>query len=360
MATAETSAAGPRKDAFATAGRRFRRCALAALLVLPFALAAGLAALGPAGAQDISFFRIGTGSTAGTYFPVGGIIASAISSPPGSRDCERGGSCGAAGLVAVAQSTRGSVDNVRQIQEGTLESGFSQSDIAYWAARGEELFLDGGPLKSLRAIANLYPETVHLVVRRDAGIEKVADVRGKKISVDRPGSGTRVDALLVLRAFGIEEKDIEIFSLASGAASDALREGEIDGFFFVAGTPATAVLELTEAALVRLVPITGPEVDKLLEERPFFARQTLSVGAYPGVPATETLSVGAQWIVSDRVPEEVVYEITRALWHPSTRQLLDKGHPKGSQIMLENALDGLGVPLHPGAERYYREAGLLK
>jgi hypothetical protein len=331
----------------------------AALLPLLLALALGLGLAGAA-AQNVSFFRIGTGSTAGTYFPIAGILASAISSPPGSRECEGGGSCGVSGLVAVAQSTRGSVDNVQQIEAGTLESGFVQSDIAYWAFRGEELFLTGGPLKSLRAIANLYPETIHLVVRSDAGIKTVADIKGKRISLDRPGSGTRVDAQLVLRAFGIAEADLETFALGSGAATDALREGEIDGFFFVAGTPATAVLELAEEALVELVPIAGPEVDKLLEEVPFFARHALPAATYPGLSAVDTLSVGAQWVVSEKVPEETVYAITQALWHPTTRQLLDEGHPTGTRILLEKALDGLGVPLHPGAERYYREAGLLK
>jgi hypothetical protein len=331
----------------------------AALLPLLLALALGLSLAGAA-AQNVSFFRIGTGSTAGTYFPIAGILASAISSPPGSRECEGGGSCGVSGLVAVAQSTRGSVDNVQQIEAGTLESGFVQSDIAYWAFRGEELFLTGGPLKSLRAIANLYPETIHLVVRSDAGIKTVADIKGKRISLDRPGSGTRVDAQLVLRAFGIAEADLETFALGSGQAADALRVGEIDGFFFVAGTPATAVLELAEEALVDLVPISGPEVDKLLAERPFFARQALPERTYPGIPAIETLSVGAQWVVSAAVPEETVHAITGALWHPTTRELLDTGHPKGSQIVLDKALEGLGIPLHPGAERYYREAGLLK
>lgn len=336
-----------------------RRGIRAALLLVPLIALAGALTAGQAAAQDIRFFRIGTGSTAGTYFPVGGLIASAISSPPGSRDCERGGSCGVPGLVAVAQSTRGSVDNVRQIADGTIESGFSQSDVAYWAYYGEELFLTGGPLTSLRAIANLYPETIHLVARSDSGIKSVADLKGKKISLDRPGSGTRVDALLVLRAYGLAAKDLEVFSLAPGAAVDALREGEIDGWFFVAGTPATAVLELAEEALIDLVPLTGPEADKLLANRPFFARQILPVGVYPGIAATETLSVGAQWVVSDKVPEEEVYQITRSLWHPSTRQLLDKGHPKGSRIVLEKALDGLGIPLHPGAARYYREVGML-
>jgi len=346
----------------AAKGPAGRRAGRRRLHVVALLLALGAAALAAGGslAQNIAFFRIGTGSTAGTYFPIGGILASAISSPPGSRDCAGGGSCGVSGLVAVAQSTQGSVDNVRQIEEGTLESGFVQSDIAYWAYRGEELFLTGGPLKSLRAIANLYPETIHLVVRADAGIESVAGIKGKRISLDRPGSGTRVDARLVLQAYGIAESDFEAFALGSGAAADALRAGELDGFFFVAGAPATAVLELAEEDLIELVPIAGPEADKLLEERPFFVRQTLPADSYPGLAATDTLSVGAQWVVSAAVPEETVYAITAALWHPTTRQLLDEGHPKGSQIVLEKALEGLGIPLHPGAERYYRETGLLK
>src|SRR3546814_5973742 len=165
------------------------------------------------------------------------------------RSCVGGGSCGVSGLFAVAQSTRAAVDNARQIQAGTLESGFVQSDIAYWAYHGEELFLTGGPLKALRAIANLYPETVHLVARSDAGIKTVADIKGKRISLDRPGSGTRVDAHLVLQAFGIADSDFEAFALGSGAEADALREGEIDGFFFVAGTPATAGLQLAGESL---------------------------------------------------------------------------------------------------------------
>jgi hypothetical protein len=188
----------------------------------------------------------------------------------------------------------------------------------------------------------------------------VADIKGKRISLDRPGSGTRVDALLMLRAFGMEVGDLDVSALASGAAADALREGELDGFFFVAGTPATAVLELAEDGLVDLVPLAGPAVDKLFADSPFFAKQSLPAGTYPGIGAVDTLSVGAQWIVSDKVPEETVYNITRALWHASTRQLLDAGHPKGRQMVLAKALDGLGIPLHPGAERYYREAGLLK
>ena len=336
-----------------SAGRRLFAilAGLSLLLVLSVSLVA---------AQDIRFFRIGTGSTAGTYFPVGGIIASAISSPPGSRDCERGGSCGVPGLVAVAQSTRGSVDNVRQIRDGSLESGFSQSDVAFWAFNGQALFEEEGAMTGLRAIANLYPETLHLVVRFDSGIKSIADIKGKRISLDRKGSGTRVDALLVLKAFGISEDDLQVEALGSGAAADALREAEIDGFFFVAGTPAVAVQELAEEALVELLPIGGEGAERLLADYPFFAKHVVAAGTYPGIGETETISVGAQWLVSESVPEEIVYQITRSLWHPSTRQLLDKGHPKGQQIVIEQALEGLGVPLHPGAERYYQETGALQ
>ncbi len=324
------------------------------------ALAGTLAVLVPLAltAQEIHFFRIGTGSTAGTYFPVGGIIASAISKPPGSRDCAAGGSCGVPGLIAVAQSTEGSVANVMGIASGTLESGLSQADVSYWAYTGEGIFKKDGALTKLRAVANLFPEAVHLVVRRDSNIESVADLRGKRISLDREGSGSRVDALLILKAYGLRLKDITAEAWAAGAAVDLLRAGELDGFFMVVGTPAAAVAELADDSLIRLIPIAGPKADKLREDYPFFSADRIAPGTYLNVPTTETLSVGAQWLVSADVPEELVYGITRALWDPSTRRLLDNGHPKGRLINIDSALDGLVVPLHPGARRYYEEAGL--
>jgi len=306
-------------------------------------------------AQDVTFFRIGTGSTSGTYFPIGGLLANAISKPPGSRDCDQGGSCGVPGLIAVAQSTEGSVSNIRGIADGSLESGLAQADIAYWAYRGEGIFKKTGPVTSLRSIASLFPESVHLVVGRDKGIRSVADLRGHRISLDREGSGTRVDALLILKAFGLSLGDIDAQALSADDAADALRAGEIDGFFMVVGTPANAVVSLADDSLITLIPIGGPEVDALKERYPFFSRDHIASGTYFNVPDTETLAVGAQWLVSETVPEDLVYEITRALWHKNTRQLLDNGHPRGRQITLQTALDGLVVPLHPGARRYYGE-----
>jgi len=251
-----------------------------------------------AAAQDIQYHRIGTGSTAGTYFPIGGIIAGAISKPPGSRDCEVGGSCGVPGLIAVAQSTAGSVANVMGIAEGTLESGLCQADISYWAYNGKGAFAKTGPIDKLRAVANLFPEAVHVVVRRGAGIATLAELRGKRVSIDREGSGSRVDALLILEAFGLNLGDIEAEALAAGEAADRLRAGELDAFIMVVGTPATAVVGLAEDSLIALLPVAGPEAQGLREKYPFFHEDRIEAGTYFNLPATTTLSVGAQWLVS--------------------------------------------------------------
>jgi TRAP transporter TAXI family solute receptor len=260
------------------------------------------------------------------------------------------------GLIAVALSTEGSVENVMGIAEGTLESGLSQADISYWAYNGKGIFAETGPIEKLRAVANLFPEAVHVVVRRDAGVHSLADLRGKRVSLDREGSGTRVDALLILEAFGLGLDDIEAEALAAGDAADRLRAGELDAFIMVVGTPANAVTGLAEDSEITLVPIAGPEADALRKKYPFFAQDRIEAGTYFNVPAIETLSVGAQWLVSADLPEELVYGLTRALWHGTTRRLLDNGHPKGRAIQKVSALDGLAVPLHPGAQRYYEEA----
>ncbi len=341
---------------FFISSRRMSAGLMAAFVVATLSLLAVSAGR----ADQINFFRIGTGSTGGTYFPVGGIIANAISNPPGSRACERGGSCGVPGLIAVAQSTEGSVANVNQLGLGLLDSGFSQADVSFWAYRGEGIFKDEGGVPGLRAIANLFPESVHLVVRRDSGVRSVRDLKGLRISTDLEGSGTRVDALLILEAYGLGLDDFEAVAASSGIAADMLRAGELDGFFIVAGTPVNAVKFLAADSLVTLVPIDGEEAETLRQAYPFFAEETIASGTYFNVPATRTLSVGAQWLVTDRSDEELVYQLTRSLWHDSTRQMLLRGHPKGRLITLDTAISGLGVPLHDGARRYYREVGLIE
>jgi TRAP transporter TAXI family solute receptor len=335
--------------------RGLGRFAVAALAV------AGIAA-GTLAAQEMKFFRIGTGGTAGTYFPIGGLLANAISNPPGSRPCEEGGSCGVSGLVATALASNGSVANINAIGSGALESGFSQSDINYWAYTGTGIFKDQGKVEKLRAIANLYPESIHLVARADAGIQAVEDLAGKRVSLDEPGSGTLVDARIILTAHGLSEEDIEAEYLKPDQASDRMRDGAMDAFFFVGGFPASAIAELAATGPeITLVPIEGEAARAILDEHEFFAEHTIPGGTYEGIDEdVQSLSVGAQWVTSAEQPEELIYGITKALWNDNTRKLLDAGHAKGEMITLETALDGVAVPLHPGAERFYREAGALE
>src|ERR1044071_8955007 len=215
-------------------------------------------------AQDVKFFRIGTGGTAGTYYPIGGLIANAISNPPGSRACNEGGSCGVPGLVATAVASNGSVANINGIVSGQLESGFTQSDVAYWAYTGTGVY-DGKPkVAELRLIANLYPETIHIVVRKDAGIKTPFDLKFKRVSLDEPGSGTLVDARLILASFNITKKDIKPEYLKPNQAGDKLRDGSLDAFFFVGGYPTSAIAELASAGGgIDLLPLAGPEIDRL-------------------------------------------------------------------------------------------------
>ena len=310
-------------------------------------------------AQSMMLFRIGTGGVAGTYYPIGGLLAAIISSPPGARPCEAGGSCGVPGLVAIVQSSNGSVANVEGIASGQLESGFVQSDVAFGAFNGTGAFADRAPVPGLRALASLYMESVHLVVAADSGILQIGDLRGKRVSLDNLGSGTQIDALLILDANGLTVDDLDAQFIKPEQSTRAMVAGELDAFFIVAGYPTPSVLEMSRDHAARLLPIDGPLIDALVEAYPFFSRDVIPAGVYPGVPTTPTLGVVAQWLVHERLDEELAHDITAALWHPSHRPLLDAGHTKGRAITLETALDGLGIPLHPGAERYYREMGML-
>jgi TRAP transporter TAXI family solute receptor len=310
--------------------------------------------------QQIVFFRIGTGGQIGTYFPVGGLIANAISNPPGSRPCADGGSCGVPGLVATAVATGGSDANVMGLASGRMQSAFVQSDIAHWAQTGTGLYEGRVRVEELRAIANLYPESIHVVRRKSSPIATIADLKGKRVSLDEKGSGTLIAARLILAAYGLSENDIQPEYLKSRAAGEKLLAGQLDAFFSVSGWPEGAVAELAAAADVALVPIDGAEAAALTQQNTWFSSGEIPSSAYRNVEQTKTLSVNAVWVTTSKQPEKLIHDVTAALWHPATRKLLDSGHAKGRLIRLETALQGLGLPLHPGATAFYREAGLVK
>jgi len=264
-------------------------------------------------------------------------------------------------LIATAVASNGSVANINGILGGSLEAGFTQSDVAYWAYSGPGPF-DGKPkAQDLRLIATLYPESIHLVARKGSGIKTVADLRGKRVSMDEPGSGTLVDVRLILGAFGMTDKDIKAEYLKPNQAGDKLKDGGLDAFFFVGGAPAGAISELASSgAGIELVPIVGPEIDKLRSQQEFFTPDTIAANTYQNVGEVKTISVNAQLVTSAKLPEQTVYDIVKALYSDATRKTLDNGHAKGKLITKENAVKGAGIPFHAGAEKYYKEVGLLK
>lgn len=299
------------------------------------------------GAQAQQFFRIGTGGTAGTYYPIGGMIANAVSQP--------------GKIIVTAQASNGSLANVNGIAGGAMESGFSQSDVATWGQKGTGIFEGKTGIPDLRLIANLYPETVHVVVKKGSGIKSIADLKGKRVSLDEPGSGTLVNARLILAAYGVKETDIKPEYIKPNQAGDKMKDGAIDAFFFVGGAPAGAIVELASSGSgIELLPIDGPQAESLRKASPFFAPDTVPAGSYKDVAGVNTLSVGAQWVTSAKADTETVYQITKALYSDATQKILAAGHAKGKLITLQNAVKGAGIPFHPGAEKFYREAGALK
>ncbi len=299
------------------------------------------------GAQAQQFFRIGTGGTAGTYYPVGGMIANAVSVP--------------GKIVATAQASNGSVANVSGIAGGSLESGLSQADVASWAFKGTGVYEGKPNVPGLRLIANLYPESVHVVVRKGSGIKSVADLKGKRVALDEPGSGTLVNARAILAAYGLKDSDLKPEYIKPNQAGDKMKDGALDAFFFTGGAPAGAIAELaTAGGGIELLAIDGKEADALRAASPFFAPDVITAETYKGVGAVKTLAVGAQWVTSDKADAATVYEVTKALFSDSTQKTLAAGHAKGKFITKENAVQGAGIPFHPGAEKFYKEAGLLK
>jgi TRAP transporter TAXI family solute receptor len=333
------------------------------LLLTPLALAAAGLASSPAGARrasdDLRFFRILTGSAATTAFPIGTLVASAISNPAGSRPCDRGGSCGVPGLIAVALTSAGSVANIAAVANESIESGFAQADLVYSAYNGEGLYFRRAKQPNLRVITNLYPETVHLVARLDSGIQDIRDLVGKTVSIDRVGSGTRFNAEIILNAYGVRLSQIKAAELDPSEAADRLSRGEIDAFFLIAAYPAPTVADLTEKKIATVIPLASRAIEAALKRHRFFSREVIPATSYAGLGETETLSIGMQWVVSETADPTLIYDIVSALWQPASRRLLDGGHVKAQQIRRVNALTGLSTPLHFGAERYYREAGLL-
>jgi len=329
-----------------------RRCRYPQLLPILLLCLVLSASVSPASHAEEArrFFRIGTGGLTGVYYPIGKLIASGLTEPDK-------GNGGVRGLVGVAQNSAGSIENVRAVVTGEIDAGLVQADVAAWAFQGEHVFAGDKSPRVLRAVASLYPEKFQIVTRRDANIHQVSELRGKRISIDEIGSGTLSVMRIVLEAHGLTEKDLLPVYLKPVFTQDKMVSGELQGFVMMAGIPMEAVTRISDIG-ISLVPI-APEIASRISARyPYLVPGEIPAEVYPGIPATPTLQVYALLVVSSETPEELVYAVTTALWSKRTLSLLNEGHPQGKMITLKTALDGVSIPVHPGAERFYREQGI--
>jgi len=310
-------------------------------------------------AQDTKVVRIGAGPTGATDFPFGGLIANAISNPPGTRDCDRGGNCGVPGLIAVAQTTIDPVENLKAISRGDMEIALSQADVAAWAYRGTAAFQGQAPLENLRILARLYPENVHLVVRKDSSIKSIVDLKGKTVGMGAKNSGTEATAKLILSAYGVKWNSVRMRSLALTEVTEALTSEAIDAFFMVSGAPVLSLEDLSARVPISFVPIDGPTAQKLAQIFPFYTRGIIPAGTYGDHSDIATVDVGSVLVASDTMSSELGYGIVQAIWHERNVSLFRAGHPRGKLMDSSLAARDIGVPILVGADRYYIEEELM-
>jgi uncharacterized protein len=318
-----------------------------AFLVVSIVLALTLVLAGTSIAQQKKFFVISTGGTGGTYYPLGGILAQALSQAVPE-------------VVVTAQAGQASVANCNLIRDKQIESAFVQSNVAFNAYNGVDQFKDK-PAKNLRFIASLYPETIQIVARADSGIKTVKDIKGKRLVPGDRGSGTEVDTLNVLGVYGYTYKDFAgVDWLGFSGAAQRLQDKQADVTFTTAGWPTAAIQELAVSTKIMLVPIDEAKIKDLTKKYPFYSRIVIPKGTYKDqAKDVPTITTMAQWVVGAEVPEDLVYKLTKALWETGAAKMA-QAHAQGKNVTLKTALDGMAVPLHPGAEKYYKEVGVIK
>lgn len=296
----------------------------------------------------INLLRIGTGGETGVYYPVGKLIARGIAHKAQEKNSPL------AVYIAVAQNSAGSVENVRAISSKEVEAGLVQADIAAFAYGGDKAFANISDASSIRAIASLYSEKFQIVVRKDAKIGSFEDLKGKRISIDEEGSGTLAVMRIVLDAYGMKESDLLPLYLKPVFTQDKMSNGQLDGFVMMAGAPMAAITQLKEVG-VNLLPIDDSIASNIHQQYPYLFPGEIDNQVYAGIPETPTLEVYALFVVHKDMPEETAYAITESLFSKETSELMREGHPQGKSITLKTSLNGISIPLHPGADRFYRE-----
>jgi TRAP transporter TAXI family solute receptor len=296
-----------------------------------------------------SYVTIGTGGITGVYYPTGGAIARMVNKK---RDLYS--------IRATVESTGGSVYNVNAVMAGDLEFGIVQSDRQYQAIKGLAEWESKGPQEDLRAVFSIYPECLTLVAADDAGINTLQDLKGKRANIGNPGSGQRQNSIDAFENAGINyETDLTAEGVKAAEAPGLLQDGRIDAFFYTVGHPSGAIKEATAGKRkVHFVPITG--LEKLLEKYSYYTKAFIPVELYPGATNdadVETFGVKATFVTSAKVPEDIVYAITKEVF--DNFDDFKKLHPAYQFLTKKSMLEGLSAPIHPGALKYYKEAGLM-
>lgn len=316
------------------------------VLVMVMSLLAGCSGGGSTttGGKNV-FVNIATGGTGGTYYPLGGAMAKIFN-----EHIE--------GVTANAQSTGASVENIGLVSSGETEVAFVQNDVTYYAWTGTESFADKDKITNIRGMAMLYPEVVQIIATKDSGIKSVEDLKGKKVAVGAPGSGTEVNARQILAEHNITYNDLgKADYLSFAEAADQLKDKQIDAAFVTAAVPTSAVTEVTQTADIVVVPVESSKISSLIEKYPFYTEVTIPANSYKGQTTDViTPAVMAMLVVPEDLDEDLVYNMTKQLFEQ--RQVIIDTHDRGNDIKLETALAGMPIDVHPGAQRYYNEKGV--
>ncbi len=306
----------------------------------------GLGAMGSANAD--SFITIGTGGVTGVYYPTGGAICRLVNK--GRKQHH---------VRCSVESTGGSIYNLNTIRAGELDMGVAQSDWQYYAYNGTSKFKDAGPDKDLRAVFSVHAEPANVVARADSGIKSFADLKGKRVNIGNPGSGQRGTMEVLMDAMGWKKSDFALASeLKASEQSKALCDNKIDAMIYIVGIPSGSIKEATTSCETVLVPVTGPAIDKLVSKNSYYSKAVIPGGMYRGNPNDiETFGVRATFVSSSKVPEETVYVVVKSVFE--NFDTFRKLHPAFANLKKEEMVKaGLSAPLHKGAMKYYKEAGL--
>ncbi|HIF9174314.1 TAXI family TRAP transporter solute-binding subunit [Photobacterium damselae] len=315
-------------------------------LISSSAIAATLLLAGQASAQE--FITIGTGSVTGVYYPTGGAICKLVNKDRKDHN-----------IRCSVESTGGSIYNINTLRSGELDFGVVQSDWQYHGYNGSSKFKEQGPYPKLRAVFSIHTEPFNIIARADSGIKTLADLKGKRVNIGNPGSGDRATMGVVMDALGWTEKDFKLASELKGSErSQALCDNKIDAFIYMVGHPNGSIKEATTSCNAKLIPVTGEAIEKIITDNPYYTATEVPGDMYQGNDDVESFGVAATLVTSTDVSDDAVYALTKAVFE--NFDTFKRLHPAFAHLKPQDMVkNGISIPLHPGAIRYYKEAGLL-